>query len=661
MPFVCYFILLNTACTCQEEEEEERPDLVKVIISSSGKPVVVTPFDQKLRDLRTLKQHYYPEGGWGWVVITVAVLVNIITYGMQMGLAVLFIHNFGHFSARRPLIGHWAPVTGWLGALSPSISLLMSPVTIAFCRRKSTRLTAVIGGLVSALGCLFTSFASQFHQVFFSYGIIIGVGVGMILDTSTLMVGQYFKRRRELVEIFLVSGRGIGISIMYLFIQGTIRSIGWRLGLQALTGIVFSTFILGIFYRSATLYHPQRRAILHLKSQKRKIKDKNKSLDDKPPFFDLSCLKSRTIQILLVSTGVSALGVNSPIYFLANQITNEGFKEKSVLLLEGYLGIAWTMGCCIFGSLVVQKSGECRIGRQYLCQASILICGISILALTSVQGYNGYVIFVWVYGIFIGGYNYSLKMYVYQKVRARNFARAWGYIQCSQAIPNMVGIPIAGYINVGWGSKVGYYFSATCVLLGGATLFLIDVHKNQLRKRHKLKHRKSNGTVGENSGEFIINSEKESAHERKLSFPEDDFLQPMAFMTAANSLEDLIDLKKQEPSHFSEEGIADMDIPDNILDELEYLDNITSCDKVENYLMLSEYEQNLIKEIEGPAMSKRARKWSLVRQASSLKADDGDMRGQREVGRRREMSIFKSGWRLPGANRSITTIEENSV
>ena len=35
--------------------------------------------------------------------------------------------------------------------------------------------------------------------------------------------------------------------------------------------------------------------------------------------------------------------------------------------------------------------------------------------------------------------------------------------------------------------------------------------------------------------------------------------------------------------------------------------------------MLSEYEQNLIKEIEGPPLTgRKARKWSLVRQASSL-------------------------------------------
>jgi hypothetical protein len=42
----------------------------------------------------------------------------------------------------------------------------------------------------------------------------------------------------------------------------------------------------------------------------------------------------------------------------------------------------------------------------------------------------------------------------------------------------------------------------------------------------------------------------------------------------------VLDLKKPELTCISEEGIADMDLPDNILDELEYLDNITSCNKV---------------------------------------------------------------------------------
>ena len=97
-------------------------------------------------------------------------------------------------------------------------------------------------------------------------------------------------------------------------------SMGWRLGLQAVTGVVFLTFVLGTFYRSASLYHPQRRAILHLKSQKRKIKskdkEKNKIQDDTPPFFDFTTLKSRTVQLLLLSVGVGSFGLNAPIFYL---------------------------------------------------------------------------------------------------------------------------------------------------------------------------------------------------------------------------------------------------------------------------------------------------------------------------------------------------------
>jgi hypothetical protein len=31
----------------------------------------------------TFRQHYYPEGGWGWVITLTALIVQILTTGMQ--------------------------------------------------------------------------------------------------------------------------------------------------------------------------------------------------------------------------------------------------------------------------------------------------------------------------------------------------------------------------------------------------------------------------------------------------------------------------------------------------------------------------------------------------------------------------------------------------
>ena len=104
----------------------------------------------------------------------------------------------------------------------------------------------------------------------------------------------------------------------------------------------------------------------------------------------------------------------------------------------------------------------------------------------SSPGDSGYLVFVWVYGLFLGGYHYSLKMFVFQKVRARNFPSAWGFVQLSQALSVLVGVPITGYINYGLQSKAGYYFSAVTVLAGGGILALIDLQRRLHRNKRKL-------------------------------------------------------------------------------------------------------------------------------------------------------------------------------
>ncbi|EEC18560.1 monocarboxylate transporter, putative [Ixodes scapularis] len=374
-----------------------------------------------------------------------------------------------------------------LGAVSTSVALFLSPVVVSACRRKSTRMVAVLGGLVAALGCLFTSFASQFHQLFFSYGLVLGCGVAMTRDTSVFMVGQYFKKRREMVEVILAAGTGLGVAVVPVFVVECIRVVGWRLGLQALTGIVFAMFVLGIFYRPASLYHPQRRAILHLKSmQKRsKAKDKNAQAAEKPPFLDYAVLRSRTVQILVAGTALAAFGVSTPMVLLMQLGEQEGLERHSLLLLQAYLGLACVVGSAGFGLVVIKNSMQCLIARQYLCQAAALMISAALLAFTALHQYHGYLLFVWIYGVFYGGYQYSLKMYTLEKVRARNFAKAWGFVQCSQSLPILVGVPLAGFLNEQFGARTGFYLSSAFAFLGGISLFLIDVHKKQIRRKQR--------------------------------------------------------------------------------------------------------------------------------------------------------------------------------
>lgn len=102
-------------------------DQLDAIASSSRtirRQILLTdPFGKKLKDLRTLRQHYYPEGGWGWVLVLVTLLVQALITGIQVGVAVFTISATYIRRGASPLMddknisnstsgggnGHWNP------------------------------------------------------------------------------------------------------------------------------------------------------------------------------------------------------------------------------------------------------------------------------------------------------------------------------------------------------------------------------------------------------------------------------------------------------------------------------------------------------------------------------------------------------------------------
>ena len=110
--------------------------------------------------------------------------------------------------------------------------------------------------------------------------------------------------------------------------------------------------------------------------------------------------------------------------------------------------------------------------------------------------------------------------------------------------------------------------------------------------------------------DILVCPEPDIRLERRPSFPEEEDEEEL--LVAGVSLHDV------------EEGVdmgdLEYEMCGEMEEQMEMVDNITSCNVVDNYLMLDEYEQNLSKEHEQPPVGsagRRLRKWSLARQASS--------------------------------------------
>jgi len=422
-----------------------------------------------------IRQHFYPEGGWGWVVVFCSFLAQCLTTGILLSSGMFNVEMIIHFHPSNPMKTIWVVVTAW------SMSLALSPIITHVCRENSIRLVAVVGGLIMNLAFLFASFGHQLHQVFLSYSILFALGCCAVKEASSLMVGQYFKARRELVEMFVLSGPGLGIILFSLLYKQSIRSLRWRLGLQAMLSLTILAFFLGLFFRPASLYHPQRDAISHIKHQKEKVKgintkEKLKQKKKASLLLDISFMRNRSIRIFLVCSSISSLGIYTPLFYLPYHmfLENAGDISDNLLLLQLWLGLSTCFGCLLGGGLTIVKSRSFFISKRYLLQFSQFGAALSMFSLYSVKGFYGYVMCACLYGLFFGCYLYSSKIFCYSIVKTKEFSRTWSLVQACQALPSLLGITITGYINQDR-DKTGYWFSLVFVILGSCLLSLLHV------------------------------------------------------------------------------------------------------------------------------------------------------------------------------------------
>lgn len=58
-----------------------------------------------------------------------------------------------------------------------------------------------------------------FFSVVVFLGAIVGVGASMVRESSAVMIGHYFKRRRQCAEMVTMSGEGVGIALFSVILR----------------------------------------------------------------------------------------------------------------------------------------------------------------------------------------------------------------------------------------------------------------------------------------------------------------------------------------------------------------------------------------------------------------------------------------------------------
>ncbi|CAG2101592.1 unnamed protein product [Medioppia subpectinata] len=139
--------------------------------------------------------------------------------------------------------------TAWIGSLQGGFYLLLGPIVSALANVYGCRSTAIFGSVVAAAGFILSYFATNVTTLYFTFGLLGGIGFGFIFLPAVVIVGFYFEKRRAFATGMAVCGSGIGAFVLAPVTQLLVESYGWRGCVLILAGITLNCAVFGSLFR----------------------------------------------------------------------------------------------------------------------------------------------------------------------------------------------------------------------------------------------------------------------------------------------------------------------------------------------------------------------------------------------------------------------------
>jgi MFS family permease len=145
-----------------------------------------------------------------------------------------------HYLANNTFPGSTALDYAFVGGLSISMALIISPLATVCARKFGTQISLFVGIVLETAGLLGASFASEIWHLFLSQGLAFGLGMGFLFVVSVGIVPQWFSKRRSFANSIAAAGSGIGGLTYSLASQAMIQAIGLGWAFRVLAILAFA-------------------------------------------------------------------------------------------------------------------------------------------------------------------------------------------------------------------------------------------------------------------------------------------------------------------------------------------------------------------------------------------------------------------------------------
>ena len=219
--------------TGQNEESPSSP-----IISSSSSSSSSSDDDDEFSEV----VFQAPDGGYGWLIVFVSFLINMIADGITFSFGVFNVEFLKYF-------GDSKGKTAWISSIFMATPLLSGPIASYLTDRYGCRKVTIVGAITASIGFLLSAASNSMEMLFVTFGIIAGFGLSLCYVAAVVIVAYYFDKKRSFATGISVCGSGIGTFLFPPLIQYLITHYGWRGCTVLLAGILLNMCVCGALMR----------------------------------------------------------------------------------------------------------------------------------------------------------------------------------------------------------------------------------------------------------------------------------------------------------------------------------------------------------------------------------------------------------------------------
>ncbi len=357
----------------------------------------------------------------------------LIPLGMMVLLCLGTVYSWSIF--RTPLENELG-ITATESLLPFTFSLVFyaatMPIAGFYIPRIGTRVTTAIGGIVVGLGYILSSLANQVEVLTLTYGVIAGIGVGIVYGVPMVVASRWFPDKKGLAMGLTVLGFGLSPFITAPLANQLISSYAVRPTLRIL-GIAFIAIILAL---SLTMklppkgWHPQRNIAA---SQPVSSLTYPKNVFKSRSFYGLwVCYAIATL------VGLSAIGISSPVGEEIIQI-NPTMAASSVSLFAVFNGVSRPL----FGWL----SDRFKPQRVALFSYVLILIACIIMINAQTGQVAGYLIAFSLFWFCLGGWLAMAPTITLHFFNPDQYAQNYGIIFTAYGVGALMGTLVTGRIR----------------------------------------------------------------------------------------------------------------------------------------------------------------------------------------------------------------------